>query len=67
MTDEDLIELLRRLKQICKTHPSCHLCPFENQAEIKRGCFCQIRAFLKTIDTAPCNWDMDEIERIIKL
>lgn len=68
MTDEDLIELLRRIKQACKTHPSCHNCSFDNEIEIKSGYSCQIRALVKTFGkTAPSDWDMEEIERIIKL
>lgn len=65
MTDEQFIELLRKIKVICKGHEDCNKCIFENNYEMD-GCI--IKALIAELNwNTPDNWNMDEIERIIRL
>ena len=62
MTDEQFIEWLRKIKEFCQ-NTTCTNCPFG----IGYGC-CQIRYLLDELQAnSPLDWDMEEIERIIRL
>lgn len=69
-TDEQLIELLGKIKGHCKNCSDCYLygCVFYNNERIYKNWRCQIIALITLLDeTSPCDWNMEEIERIIKL
>lgn len=61
MTDEKVIEFLRKINEYCINIDKCQKCTFWI------GCRCQISMLAESLDTVPCDWDMDETERIIKL
>ena len=65
MTDEKFIEFLRKIKEHCAslTYP-CEGCKFKASSEETE---CQITQLLDTLQEPPCDWNMDEIERIIRL
>ena len=63
MTDKQLIETLRNIKQECLQHIVCVECVFEKETVDGR---CHIMQLLESLaDDAPHKWDMDKIERII--
>ena len=64
-TDEQLIELLRKIKEFCKRNERCDGCLFENRNEPDG---CTINSLMFVLNwTTPDTWHMEEIERIIKL
>lgn len=67
-TDEQVIELLRKIKEYC-TFRQCKECVFYHEnSDCEDIYICTIRAlFSRLEEEEPCNWYMEEIERIIKL
>lgn len=63
MNDEELIELLRKIKEHCKEKDNCNECKFKlhNADCISSECF-----ITRMVDYIPQDWDIAEIERIIK-
>ena len=77
MTDKQLIETLRNIKEHCskqievigyypttKIH-SCNECKFLRASASKRGNICQLTKLIGNLAREPRYWDMDAIERII--
>ena len=67
MTDEKFIEWLRKVKEYCKSYRICEGCKFhitDKQGSV--DCHFKKLAFHLWRNT-PNNWDMEEIERIIRL
>lgn len=66
MNDKQIIETLRNIKNMCEEE-SCANCDFNNgHAPHGLACAsCKLRFLAQELDTIPCNWDMDAIERII--
>lgn len=63
-TDEQLIELLWKIKNTCKNNNACEHCPLK----IEGICNCHAERLLIELNGPyPCYWNMEEIERIIKL
>ena len=60
-TDEKFIELLRKIKEHCINIEKCQKCTFWT------GERCQISMLAESLDTVPCDWEMEETERIIHL
>lgn len=62
MADEKFIEWLWKIKELCK-NTKCKNCPFS----IEYGC-CQIDDLVDVLQAdSPRDWNMEEIERIIRL
>ena len=61
-TDEQFIELLGKINKFCKATPDCDGCKFDCGAD---GCAFEVLA--DALSEMPCNWNMEEIERIIRL
>ena len=61
MTDEKFIELLRKIKEHCEKQCKCCDCKFYANGE------CQIMFLAIELSEPPSAWDMEEIERIIRL
>lgn len=59
MNDKELLELLKKIKEYCENE-SCNVCKFSIRN------YCQFEMFASCLDNSPNNWDMEEIERIIK-
>ena len=71
MTDEQFIEWLRKIKEYCGKYIGCYECPLQLKENYYYGdtstcCSVILLGYLLS-DTMPENWDMEEIERIIKL
>lgn len=68
MTDEKVIEWLRKIKEHCKklsASEGCGQCKF---FYLKNGRpYCQFRMLAGQFCLSPKNWSMEEIERIIRL
>ena len=60
-TDEELIEQFRKIKEHCKSN-NCEDCKFKTS----KGCQ-MVLLIYELSDSSPSCWNMDEIERIIKL
>lgn len=64
-TDEKFIELLRKIKENCirqKPENGCPNCPFAIKTH------CQVDKLVDELfKTSPYEWNMEEIERIIRL
>ena len=69
MTDEQFIQWLWKIKfHCCAT--ACDNCEFRLKDTYENNYIatnCQIKAIAKMIDIAPCRWDIEETERIIRL
>lgn len=63
-TDEQLIELYRNIKKHCI--PGCRNCKFK-LFECDRYIECQVFNLIKSLSGSPYEWNIEEIERIIKL
>ena len=62
MTDEQFIEWLRKIKEHCMSH-ACSNCPFNTDYR-----YCQINALVDELQKDnPDEWNIDELERIIRL
>lgn len=60
MTDKQIIETLRNIKEHCKKQGiGCGYCMF-----LKEG-YCQTQELSCLLCEAPAEWDMEKIERII--
>ena len=69
MTDEKFIELLRKIKEYCHdSYIGCLACPF-NVVNAKNYNSCQFLEIAAELSCAsnPANWNIDEVERIVKL
>ena len=64
MTDKQIIETLNNIKKHCKGR-DCENCSFYTSDIEKYRC--QIMLIVKKMLITPSEWDMKEIERIIKL
>ena len=64
MTDEKFIEWLRKIKEHCESCDRCSKCKFLGNDTNRMCIFSEIADLLSEL---PQNWDMEEIERIIKL
>lgn len=61
MTDEKFIEWLRKIKEHCNNRERCSGCVFDSE------CGCIFIALAMELCDTPNDWDMEEIERIIRL
>lgn len=62
MNDEELIELLKKIQEYCMDHV-CEYCPLHDDGFLKD---CQVASLIESLRYGPCNWDLEQIERIIK-
>ena len=69
MTDEKFIEWILKISDHCYDQMHCEDCRFYHEEADCEGIYvCVIRALARQIsDEPPCDWNMEEIERIIKL
>lgn len=68
MTDEKVIEWLKKIKESCqklRDSKGCLQCKFFHFRNGRP--YCQFRMLADRLSLSPKNWDMDEIERIIRL
>lgn len=70
-TDEKFIEWLRKIKEYCEKQCNCSNCPFsikeKNEYDVEVDS-CQVETLAFNLYIEPPNdWDMEEIERIIRL
>lgn len=66
-TDEEILEWLRKIKEHCKSCKLCDGCKFQlTDKNSKNDCQFKRLAFYLWRNT-PYFWEMEEIERIIKL
>lgn len=63
-TDEKFIEWLRKIKEYCESCDRCSKCKFLGNDTNRMCIFSEIADLLSEL---PQNWEMEEIERIIKL
>lgn len=66
MTDEKLIELFRKIKGHCQSKEWCPSCPFFDEKDMLYN-QCQIMNLGSILSNVPSCWNMEEIERIIRL
>lgn len=72
MTDKQIIETLKNIKNYCDSKSRCHRCKFkikplpEDAHVIKQDC--QIIELLEYLSkqVAPTYWEIEKIERIVK-
>lgn len=65
MTDKQLIETLRNIKEYCGSFVGCYGCKFKSNT-LYEAKICQIRQLGMALkETTPNSWDMEKIERII--
>lgn len=64
MTDKQIIETLNNIKAHCRGR-ECENCTFKT-SDKEKYC-CQITLIVKEMSTTPSQWDMEEIERLVKL
>ena len=64
MTDKQIIEMLNNIKTYCR-HRDCYDCTFEF-SKTSNSC-CQIMLLVKEMSVTPSQWDIEEIERLVKL
>lgn len=64
MTDNQIIETLKNIKNNCK-NIDCIDCTFLAN-ESKYPYTCKIRQLMVELDTPPNKWDIEKLERIIK-
>lgn len=64
MTDEKFIESFWKVHNYCEQQRSCPTCKFRVN---KNGGACQFRILAHFLSAPPCNWNMEEIEKITKL
>lgn len=64
-TDEQLIELLGKIKEHCKETGSCKKCPYFSKIWLEEKCKFRCLGYL--LYNTPIDWDTKEIERIIRL
>ena len=63
MTDEKFIEWLRKISENCVRHSTCTGCPFITNTKD-----CQVELLTEELNRHyPNEWNMEEIERIIRL
>ena len=69
MTDEQFIELLWKIKGLCSCKRDCCDCPFGVQDVHCQSTIlnCQITKLTNELEDLPEDWNMEEIERIIRL
>ena len=67
--DEKFIEWLRKIKKICNCNPDCCNCPFSVKDVHCQSTIlnCQITMLTNELEDLPEDWNMEEIERIIRL
>lgn len=65
LSDEQLIELLRKIKEYCHKN-TCSECIFHSPKKLIGTSGCQIGSLAKYLEDIPNRWNMKEIERIIK-
>lgn len=65
MTDKQIIETLKNIKNKCNT---CTSCKFKlKEIDLQNGYSCQIRQLAYQLNKhSPQFWDIEKIERIIK-
>ena len=63
-TDEKFIEWLRKIKEYCESCDRCSKCKFLGNDTDR---MCIFSAIADLLSELPQNWEMEEIERIIKL
>lgn len=66
MTDKQIIETLVRIKEYCRKCKTCKECKFLIDKDEKGDGNCQIQNIFYELDGFPSQWDMEELERIIK-
>lgn len=75
MTDEKLIEMLKKIKEYCRKLDSlayvytinpCENCQFYFKHPTKRKNICQITNLLGNMTSQPRYWDIERLEKIIK-
>ena len=64
MTDKQIIETFRKLKEYCVSRRDCGGCRFFYIKDKSRG-YCQLEEFGWIFSISPKYWDMDDLERII--
>ena len=67
MTDEQFVKFLKRVKETCRVRKTCEGCRL--LLPKTDPCFtrCQARKLFNRLDSQPGSWEMEEIERIIRL
>ena len=65
MTDKQIIETLRNIKEYCGDSKVCNGCHFGDYRKCNGELSCQINELFKRLAILPSAWDMEEIERII--
>lgn len=58
MRKDKILRILRDIHKHCSEHPNCAVCKFNTNPKGYRECI---------LSYIPSTWDMEEIERIIKL
>ncbi len=64
MTDKQLVETFRKLKEYCVSKNNCIGCRFSYMKNKYCG-YCQLEEIGQIFSISPKHWDMEEIERII--
>lgn len=68
MTDEKIIELLSEIGLHCFMQVHCKYCRFYHAEADSAGEYCcVIRSLATKLSNVPSEWNMEEIERIIRL
>lgn len=62
MTEKQFIEVLKKIKERCKTNKMCPECIFKSARDVTS---CQINRITNKLDMAPEDWDIKEIEELL--
>ena len=66
MTDKQIIETLRNIKEHCNKRGNCKSCQFDGEYKFTTEARCVLTVISHYLGSvSPYEWDMEKIERII--